>query len=136
MIGGHHMSEKIRIGIGCYGKLGKGAEAAITQQDDMELVAIFSRRGPGSVKPKQPNVKVVHVDDAKLYKDEIDVMLLCGGSATDLPEQVPAFSSMFNTVYSYDTHAKILEFYEAVNKIATKHETTAIITVDWDHGIY
>src|SRR5690625_548418 len=136
MIGGHHMSEKIRIGIVGYGNLGKGAEAAITQQDDMELVAIFSRRGPGSVKPKQPNVKVVHVNDAKLYEGEIDVMLLCGGSATDLPEQVPAFAKMFNTVDSYDTHAKIPEYFASVDKVAKPNKKTSIISIGWDPGFF
>src|SRR5690625_1156186 len=96
------MKDNIKIGIVGYGNLGRGAEAAIKQQPDMELVAIFSRRGPDSVKPIDPSVKVVHIDDAKNYQAEIDVMMLCGGSATDLPEQTPQFANMFNTVDSFE----------------------------------
>src|SRR5690625_2238203 len=92
------MKDKIKIGIVGYGNLGRGAEAAIKQQPDMELVAIFSRRGPDSVKPIDPSVKVVHIDDAKDYQEAIDVMMLCGGSATDLPEQTPQFAEMFNKI--------------------------------------
>lgn len=129
------MEKKIRVGIVGYGNLGKGAEAAIQQQPDMELVAIFSRRDPNSVKVKT-NVKVVHVDDAKDYQNEIDVMILCGGSATDLPEQTPLIATMFNTVDSYDTHAKIPEFYESVNEAAEPNGKTSIISVGWDPGLF
>ena len=83
-----------------------------------------------------PNVKTVHISKAIDYKNEIDVMLLCGGSATDLPEQTPYFASMFNTVDSFDTHAKIPEFYQSVNEVATKNNTTAIISVGWDPGLF
>lgn len=127
---------KIRIGIVGYGNLGKGAVEAIKQTSDMELVAIFSRREPQSLTINEANVEVVHISDAKLYKDKIDVMLLCGGSATDLPEQTPYFATMFNTVDSYDTHAKIPEFYDAVNIVAKDHERTAIISVGWDPGLF
>ena len=130
------MSEKIKVGIVGYGNLGRGAEAAIRQQPDMELVAIFSRRGAGGVQPLYPNVKVVHVDDAKNYQDEIDVMILCGGSATDLPEQTPAFAKMFHTVDSYDTHAKIPEYFATVDEVAKPNGKLSIISVGWDPGLF
>src|SRR5690625_1328044 len=115
--------EKIKLGIVGYGNLGKGAVEAIKKTSDMELVAVFSRRDPSTLQISDPNVEAVHIDEASNYKDKIDVMLLCGGSATDLPEQTPHFTSMFNTVDSYDTHAKIPEFFESVNKVAAKHNT-------------
>src|SRR5699024_3123571 len=111
MMEGTTMSEKIQVGIVGYGNLGKGVEASIKQQSDMELVAIFSRRSASSIQPINSNVKVVHIDEAKDYQDKIDVMLLCGGSATDLPEQTPVFAKMFNTVDSFDNHGKIPEYY-------------------------
>lgn len=105
---------KIRIGIVGYGNLGRGVEAAIQQNPDMELVAVFTRRDPKTVAVKS-NVKVLHVDDAQSFKDEIDVMILCGGSATDLPEQGPYFAQYFNTIDSFDTHARIPEYFDGVN---------------------
>ncbi len=130
------MSKKIRLGIVGYGNLGKGAIKAIQQTQDMDLVAVFSRRDPKDLNLNDPNVKSVHISSASDYKEEIDVMLLCGGSATDLPEQTPHFASMFNTVDSFDTHAKIPEFYQSVNEVATKNNTTAIISVGWDPGLF
>lgn len=130
------MTTKIRIGIVGYGNLGKGAVKAIQASPDMELVAIFSRRDPATLTLDDSNVKAVHIDDAKDYQDKIDVMLLCGGSATDLPEQTPHFASMFNTVDSYDTHAKIPEFYQSVDEVASRSNTTAIISVGWDPGLF
>ncbi|MFD1849771.1 diaminopimelate dehydrogenase [Oceanobacillus bengalensis] len=130
------MTSKIRLGIVGYGNLGKGAVEAIKQSPDMELVAVFTRRDPESLVLDIPGVKAVHISDASDYQAEIDVMLLCGGSATDLPEQTPHFASMFNTVDSFDTHAKIPEFYQAVNEVATKHNKTAIISVGWDPGLF
>lgn len=130
------MSKKIRVGIVGYGNLGKGAESAIHQQQDMELVAIFSRRSPDEVKPVFSNVNVVHIDDVETYKDEIDVMLLCGGSATDLPEQTPTIAAMFNTVDSFDTHANIPAYFESVDKVALKSEKVSIISVGWDPGLF
>lgn len=130
------MSQKIRIGIIGYGNLGKGAVKAISQSSDMELVAIFTRRDPSTLTINEANVKAVHIDDASNYVDKIDVMLLCGGSATDLPEQVPHFATMFNTVDSFDTHAKIPEYYQAVTEAATKHNKTSIISVGWDPGLF
>lgn len=127
---------KIRIGIVGYGNLGRGVEAAIGQNDDMELVAVFTRRNPTSVAIKTPNVPVYLVEHAPNYKEQIDVMILCGGSATDLPEQVPHFAQWFNTVDSFDTHAKIPDFYEAVDTVAQKSGTVSIISVGWDPGLF
>ena len=112
------MENTIKIGIVGYGNLGRGAEASIMQPPDMELVAIFTRRNPESVQVLNSNVKVLHIDEAPNYKEDIDVMLICGGSATDLPEQVPYFAQLFNTVDSFDTHAKIPEFFASVDKPA------------------
>lgn len=128
------MKEKIRVGIIGYGNLGRGAEAAIKQQPDMELVAVFSRRG--KVDTLDPNVPSLHVDEAENYRDKIDVMLLCGGSATDLPEQTPHFAQMFNTVDSFDTHAKIPEYFAKVDEVAKKHGKLSIISVGWDPGLF
>lgn len=130
------MGNKIRVGIVGYGNLGKGVEASIAQQPDMELVAVFSRRNPNSVNVINPDVKVLHIDEAKNYTEVIDVMILCGGSATDLPEQVPAFAEMFNTVDSYDTHAKIPEYFAAVDRVAQASGKTSIISVGWDPGMF
>lgn len=130
------MSSKIRIGIVGYGNLGKGAVKAIKQNQDMELVAVFTRREPENLQLDDTTVQAVHISNASDFKDKIDVMLLCGGSATDLPEQTPQFASMFNTVDSFDTHAKIPEFYQSVNEAASKHNTTAIISVGWDPGLF
>lgn len=130
------MANKIRLGIVGYGNLGKGAVKAIKETPDMELVAVFTRREPESLPLNESGVKAVHISDALNYKDEIDVMLLCGGSATDLPEQTPHFASMFNTVDSFDTHAKIPEFYQSVDEVASKSNTTAIISVGWDPGLF
>lgn len=128
------MTDKIRVGIIGYGNLGRGAEMAIKQQPDMELVAVFSRRG--TVQTFDQEVTSVHIDEVENYEDKIDVMILCGGSATDLPEQGPQFAKMFNTVDSFDTHAKIPEYYEAVNKVAQKSGKTSIISVGWDPGLF
>lgn len=128
------MSEKIKVGIVGYGNLGRGAEAAIRQQPDMELVAVFSRRG--KVDTLDPNVLSLHVDEAEKYRDQIDVMILCGGSATDLPEQTPHFARMFNTVDSYDTHATIPEYFASVDQVAQENGTLSIISVGWDPGLF
>jgi diaminopimelate dehydrogenase len=130
------MSERIRLGIVGYGNLGKGTVKAIQQSQDMELVAIFTRRNPQDLHIDIPHVKVEHISTALDYQDEIDVMLLCGGSATDLPEQTPQFAKHFNTVDSFDTHAKIPEFYEKVNKAATEGKKIAMISVGWDPGLF
>lgn len=127
---------KIRIGIVGYGNIGKGVETAIKQNADTELVAVFTRRSPDSLTLNTPGAKVVAIADVKEYVNAIDVMILCGGSATDLPEQGPVFASMFNTIDSFDTHAKIPEYFEKVNKVATASNKTSIISVGWDPGLF
>src|SRR5690606_19245724 len=103
---------------------------------DMELVAVFTRREPATVAIQSSDVPVYLVEDAPKYKEQIDVMILCGGSATDLPEQVPHFAQWFNTIDSYDTHAKIPEFFDAVDAAAQKSDTVSIISVGWDPGLF
>lgn len=127
---------KIRIGIVGYGNLGKGVEMAIGQNPDMELVAVFTRRQPDSLKIFTKGVPVYSIDSAEQHKDEIDVMILCGGSATDLPEQGPKFAAIFNTIDSFDTHAKIPQYFEAVNEAAKKAGKISIISVGWDPGMF
>lgn len=128
------MTNKIRVGIVGYGNLGRGAELAIQQQADMELVAVFSRRG--KVETVDPTVPSVHIDDVLDYKDKIDVMLLCGGSATDLPEQAPYFAAHFNTVDSYDTHANIPDYFATVDVPSKESGHVNIISVGWDPGLF
>ena len=127
---------KIRIGIVGYGNLGRGAENSIKQNSDMELKAVFTRRNPDELKINTEGAKVVHIDDACKMKDEIDVMILCGGSAVDLPEQGPMFAAMFNTVDSFDTHAKIPEYFESVDRAAASAGKTALISIGWDPGMF
>ena len=126
---------KIRIGIAGYGNLGKGVECAILQNADMELFGIFTRRDPEGMKTLT-NATVYHIDDLVTYKDEIDVLILCGGSATDLPVQTPAFAEHFNVVDSFDTHAKIPEHFKNVDAAAQKAGTVAVISVGWDPGMF
>jgi len=123
---------KIRIGIAGFGNVGRGAALAVNANPDMELKAIFTRRDPTSLDIGNIGVPVLSVESAADMIDDIDVMLLCGGSATDLPEQAPYFASMFNIVDSYDTHAKIPEYMASIDAVATK--TTAIISAGWDPG--
>ena len=127
---------KIKIGIVGYGNLGRGVEAAIAQNPDMELAGIFTRRDPSSLHIQTEGVKVFHVNDAVNFQGEIDVMILCGGSATDLPEQVPYFAQWFHTIDSFDTHAKIPEFFDAVDQAANENGTVSIISVGWDPGLF
>lgn len=127
------MSTPIRIGIIGYGNLGRGVELAIAQNSDMTLVGIFSRRDPASIASP---AKVYSVDDIEAFKDRVDVMILCGGSATDLPEQGPAFARHFNTVDSYDTHAKIPEYFERVNAEAVAGGNVSVISTGWDPGLF
>ena len=126
----------IRIGILGYGNLGKGVESAICQNPDMELAAVFTRRNPEDLKIRMENVPVL--SDSKLpeMKDKIDVLILCGGSATDLPKQTPEYAKYFNVVDSFDTHAKIPQHFEAVDKAAKENGTTAMISVGWDPGMF
>ncbi len=126
----------IRIGIFGYGNLGRGVESAIRQNSDMELAAVFTRRDPATVKIATENVKVCHTDDAKNMINDIDVMILCGGSATDLPEQTPELSKYFNVVDSFDTHARIPEHFANVDKEAQQSGKVALISVGWDPGMF
>ena len=125
----------IRVGIVGYGNLGRGVEFAISQNPDMELVAVFTRRDPSTVNVAS-NANVYLVDDAEKFQDDIDVMILCGGSATDLPEQGPHFAQWFNTIDSFDTHAKIPEFFETVDAAAQKSGKVSVISVGWDPGLF
>lgn len=126
----------IRIGIYGYGNLGRGIECAIKQNPDMELVAVFTRREPSTVKILTDGVTVYHVDDALKMTDKIDVMILCGGSAKDLPEQTPYLAKHFNVVDSFDTHAKIPEHFANVDKSAKEGIKVGIISVGWDPGMF
>ena len=128
--------DKIKIGIYGYGNLGKGVEIAIHNTPDMELIAIFTRRVPSSLSPLYKDSKVFSIDDVEKFKNDIDVMILCGGSATDLPHQGPDVCSMFNTVDSYDTHAKIPEYFTSMDNIAKKSNTLALISCGWDPGLF
>ncbi|MBO9605330.1 MAG: diaminopimelate dehydrogenase [Paenibacillaceae bacterium] len=129
------MQKAIKIGIVGYGNLGKGVEKAIAQNPDMELEAIFTRRQPEQM-VGAPGVRFEHISAAEQYIGIIDVMILCGGSATDLPEQTPQMARMFNTVDSYDTHAKIPAFYDAVNAAAQEGGHLSIISTGWDPGLF
>ena len=126
----------IRIGILGYGNLGKGVECAVKQNPDMELAAVFTRRNPDTVKILTEGVKVYPLDEAKNITDQIDVMILCGGSATDLPEQTPEFAKLFHVVDSFDTHAKIPEHYAAVDAAAKEGGKVAVISAGWDPGMF
>ena len=126
----------IRIGILGYGNLGRGIECAVKQNPDMELVAVFTRRAPETVKILTPGVSVYHVDDAVAKKDEIDVLILCGGSATDLPVQTPEYAKYFNVVDSFDTHARIPEHFANVDAAAKESGKIAMISVGWDPGMF
>ena len=126
----------IKIGIMGYGNLGRGIECAIKQNADMELTAVFTRRAPESVKILTDGVPVLHVDNALDMKDKIDVLILCGGSATDLPAQTPTFAEHFNLVDSFDTHAKIPEHFENVDKAAKRSGKVAVISCGWDPGMF
>ena len=126
----------IRVGIYGYGNLGRGVESAIRQNKDMSLVAVFTRRSPESVKIRTQGVAVCHVDDIVGYKDKIDVLILCGGSATDLPVQTPEMAKHFNVIDSFDTHARIPEHFNNVNKAAKESGKVAIISVGWDPGMF
>ena len=128
--------DKIKIGIYGYGNLGKGVEIAIHNTPDMELIGIFTRRVPSSLSPLYKDSKVFSIDDVEKFKNDIDVMILCVGSATDLPKQGPDVCSMFNTVDSYDTHAKIPEYFASMDNIAKKSNTLALVSCGWDPGLF
>ena len=128
--------EKIKLGIVGYGNLAKGAECAIRQNPDMCLCAVFTRRAPETVKILTPDVPVVKMDDIRNWKEKLDVLLLCGGSATDLPEMTPALAKDFNVIDSFDTHANIPAHYAAVDAAAAESDHIAFISVGWDPGLF
>ena len=127
--------KKIRIAICGYGNLGRGIESEIRKSKDMEFVGIFTRREPSTLKIVS-NTPVLSINEMKEWKDKVDVMIMCGGSATDLPEQVPVAAKFFNTVDSFDTHAKIPEYYEKVNESALSSNKTSVISGGWDPGMF
>ena len=126
---------KIRIGIAGYGNLGRGVEAAIAKNPDMELYGVFSRRDPGTVKTVT-NAKVFSMDGIESHKDNIDVLIICGGSATDLPVQTPELAKTFNVIDSFDTHKKIPEHFQNVDAAARAAGNIALISVGWDPGMF
>lgn len=126
----------IKIGILGYGNLGRGVECAVKQNPDMELVAVFTRRNPDTVTILTKTAAVCSVEEAADWKDKIDVLILCGGSATDLPEQTPKFAELFNVVDSFDTHARIPEHFANVDAAAKKSGKVGIISVGWDPGMF
>ncbi|HIT87187.1 MAG TPA: diaminopimelate dehydrogenase [Candidatus Coprocola pullicola] len=130
------MSEKIKVAIAGYGNIGRGVEAAIAQNEDMVLTTVFTRRNPDSIQINTKGANVMHMADAASVKNDIDVVILCGGSATDLPVQGPEMAALFNTVDSFDTHAKIPEYFAAVDQAASKNGNTSIISVGWDPGMF
>ena len=127
---------KIRIGIVGYGNIGRGVEQSIKRNDDMEFKAVFTRRDPASVKIQTEGAEVKHFADMEAMKDDIDVMILCGGSATDLPVIGPKVAASFNTIDSFDTHAKIPEYFANVDKAAKEGKNVSIISVGWDPGMF
>lgn len=127
------MTQKIRVGIVGYGNLGRGVEKALKQNADMELAAVFSRRKPDGVASE---AQAVHISELENWKDSVDVLILCGGSATDLPEQGPALAGQFHTVDSFDTHAKIPAYYESVDASARKGGKVSVISTGWDPGLF
>ena len=126
----------IRIGILGYGNLGRGVECAVEENPDMELVAVFTRRDPSAVKIWSQGVPVVNVKDVAAWQDKIDVIILCGGSATDLPKQTPEYAKYFNVIDSFDTHARIPEHFADVDKAAKESGHLGIISVGWDPGLF
>ena len=125
----------IRIGILGYGNIGRGVETAALQNDDVELVAVFTRRDPKTIKTES-GIPVVHVDHVAEWKNKIDVMILCGGSATDLPLQTPEYVKLFNVIDSFDTHARIPEHFSSVDKAARESGKVGIISLGWDPGLF
>ncbi len=127
---------KIRIGIAGYGNLGKGVELAVRQNDDMELVGVFTRREPETVKLMTEGVNVYNMKDVPNMQDKIDVMIICGGSATDLPQQTPELAKYFNVIDSFDTHARIPEHFANVDKVCRENGHVAFISLGWDPGLF
>ncbi|WP_312450123.1 diaminopimelate dehydrogenase [Stutzerimonas nitrititolerans] len=130
------MNKQIRIGIAGYGNLGRGVEAAIAKNPDMTLVGIFTRRAPADLVPLGPRTPVYAMDTLAEHQQSIDVLILCGGSKDDLPAQGPQLAAMFNTVDSFDTHARIPEYFAAVDEPARANGKTALISIGWDPGMF
>ncbi len=130
------MQEKIKIGIIGYGNIGSAVELAIEKNPDMALTGIFSRRNPADITPRFSSSRVFEISKVPNYKNDIDVAILCGGSATDLPDQGPSFASLCNTVDSFDTHAKIPEYFNAIDHAAKKAGNTSVISTGWDPGLF
>ena len=126
----------MRLGILGYGNLGKGIECAVRQNADVELKAVFTRRDPATVKIQTAGVPVYHVDEVEAHKDEIDVLVICGGSATDLPHQTPEYAKYFNVIDSFDTHANIPQHFANVDKVAKENGHIALISAGWDPGMF
>ena len=126
----------MRVGILGYGNLGRGVECAVRQTPDVELKAVFTRRDPSTVKILTEGVPVYRVEDAAAHKDEIDVLIICGGSATDLPKQTPEYVKYFNVIDSFDTHARIPEHFANVDKAAKENGHLALISAGWDPGMF
>ncbi len=125
----------IKIGIVGYGNLGRGVESAVYKSNDMELIAMFTRRNPETIKTNT-NIPVYHIDEIENFKDKIDVLILCGGSANDLPTQTPNLAKNFNVIDSFDTHAKIPEHFENVDRESRKSKKISVISVGWDPGLF
>ena len=125
----------IKIGILGYGNIGKGVECAVKQNPDMEVVAVYTRRNPETVKVLTPGAKVYHVDELET-KQDIDVLILCGGSATDLPQQTPKYAKLYNVIDSFDNHSKIPEHFDNVDAAAKEGANIALISFGWDPGLF
>lgn len=130
------MQNKINIGILGYGNLGKGVEISISNNPDMNLVGVFSRREPKDVETIFNTTKTYKIDDLENFKDKIDVLILCGGSKDDLPIQAPRYVKDFNIIDSFDTHAKIPEYFNQIDKIAKENNTIGMISIGWDPGMF
>jgi len=130
------MNNKIKLGIVGYGNLGRGAIKAIKQNSDMQLEAVFTRRAVDSIDSIDNELPMVHISEILAYKDSIDVMIMCGGSATDLEEQAPMVAQYFNTVDSFDTHAKIPQYFDKVDRVAREANTLSLISTGWDPGLF
>ncbi len=124
--------EKIKVGIAGYGNIGRGVEKAVNAAPDMELKAFFTRRDPAALQTNTPDAKILRTEDAASMRDELDIVILCGGSATDLPKQGPAFAGIFNTIDSFDTHAKIPDYFAAMDSAAK--DKVSVLSVGWDPG--
>src|SRR5690625_1021264 len=130
------MKKNIRVGIVGYGNLGRGAERAIKQTNDMELVGVFTRREPTTISPVENDTKVYHFDEMNSFQDQIDVMVLCGGSANDLPKMSPEIVKQFNIVDSFDNHSQIHEHLNRVQVKAQASGKIGVISVGWDPGLF